>query len=533
MNVLKKRSFKHSSVSTVFTAVVIVLVILLNAVVTLLSSMYSLYVDLTSSELWTLSDTAKSIIGNAEGDITITFCQDPDYVDSVQNLKYIANTAKEIEKEFPNVHVRFVNSRLDPHLLKDYKNTADTVIRETDVIVEKGDATKRAVGEKPGEFRKYAYEAFFISDPTYGIWAYNGEEVFASACLSVTADMMPKAYFTSTHGESIGKEDISAFCDIIQLAGYNVGDFALGEFDKSKLNTIDLLNESVPDDCRLLIVNDPKYDFIGKSIDNIEKKSEIAEIAKFLETNRTLMVFKSPETDYLRNLEEYLETWGIVFGDGQVIDSANSLDMSGECIVAEYATEGTIAASLHKELSKADAPPKTIVASARPIEVAKFYTEGKTETGASTNTYEYDGANNTYREMSTVLLAPSTAVLTENGETVNTDGGYKLLTITRELNQTGNDLFFGYVMAAGTTELTSSDYLESNTYGNRDLMYYAFRVMGKEKVPAEIEFKVFANTKLENMTASESVRTAVMLITILPVAATVCGIVIITRRKYR
>ena len=80
MNMLNKRNFKYSSLSTVFTAVVILLVMLLNAVFSLLASQFSLYVDLTSAELWTLSDTAKSIISTADSDITITFCHDRDYV---------------------------------------------------------------------------------------------------------------------------------------------------------------------------------------------------------------------------------------------------------------------------------------------------------------------------------------------------------------------------------------------------------------------------------------------------------------------
>ena len=527
MNMLKKRSLTHSSVSAVFTAVVILLVMLLNAVFTLLASQFSLFVDLTSAELWTLSDTAKEIIAATEGEITVTFCHDKDYIESNSYLRYISNTANEIKKEFPNVHVRYINSKLSPHLLMEYKNTADTVIRETDIIIEKGNAEARAVGEKPGEFRKYQYEQFFIRDDTVGIWAYNGEEIFASACLSVTADSVPTAYFTSTHGESIGEDDISAFFDIIELAGYDAGtkDYKTG---KITLNKIDLLNESIPDDCRLLIVNDPKYDFIGKTANDLEKKSEISEIAKFLETNRTLMVFKSPETEKLKNLEEFLETWGIIFNEGVVTDTQNSLDLSGNAIVAEYSTEGTLASSLHTELSKSDAPPKTIVANARPIGVPSYYTKGTDD-----YTYIYDGGNNAQRERSTVLTSSLNATIKVNGEVTDTSGNYELLTITRELNQENNDVFYGYVMAAGTTLFTSNAYLESNTYGNRDLMYYAFRSMGREKVPAEIDFKVFADTKLENMTASDAITTTVLLVAVLPIVATVCGIVIITRRKYR
>ena len=527
MNILKKRSFKHSSVSVVFTAVVILLVLLANAVLSLLASMYSLYFDLTSSELWTLSDAAKEVISQAEGEITITFCHDRDYIEANTYAQYISNTAKEIEKEFPNVHLRYINSKLEPHLLKDYKTTADTKIRETDIIVEKGDASKRAIGEKPNEFRKYSLEAFFIRDNTVGIWAYNGEEVFASAFLAVTADMTPKAYFTEGHNESLGESDISAFASIIQLAGYEVG-------------RINLMTEEIPEDCRLLIINDPKSDFKGRSIYDPTAKSEIKEIEKFLERNNSLMVFLSPDVDISEweNLPYFLDSWGIVFGDGTVTDKGNSIDIDGKALVAEYTPfdedgDHTIAASLHKELSGADAPPMTIVKSARPIMVSETYTAGINEEGKPTYTYENNAGNTKYREMSTALISTRNATLEKNGEVVDRKGGYNLLTITQELNQKDNHSYKAYVMAAGTKFFTSADYLESNAYGNRDLMYYAFRVMGRENVPADIDFKVFAKTDIENMTAADAIRTTVLLVTLIPLAVAVCGVVIVTRRKYR
>ena len=135
MNILKRRNFKYSAASTAFTAAVIVVVMLVNAAFSLLAARYSLFVDLTDSELWTLSDAAKKVIGDADGEITITFCHDPDYIDSSTSMGFIHRTALEIEKEFDNIHVRYVNSKLDPQLLKPYLyNEADT-ISATSVIM--------------------------------------------------------------------------------------------------------------------------------------------------------------------------------------------------------------------------------------------------------------------------------------------------------------------------------------------------------------------------------------------------------------
>ena len=89
------------------------------------------------------------------------------------------------------------------------------------------------------------------------------------------------------------------------------------------------------------------------------------------------------------------------------------------------------------------------------------------------------------------------------------------------------------MLAAGTRFFTSPDYLESNTYANENILYYALRVMGREKVPADIQFKEFANTKIEDMTSAEATRASLLLITMIPLLAAVCGVVVTTRRKYK
>lgn len=504
MNVLKKRSFKYASLSTVFTAAVLGIVVMVNVIFTVLAARYTLYADLTGTALWTLSDEAKEIIAEADGEITITFCHERDYIESSATMRYISNTALEIEKEFPNVTVRYINSILEPQLVSKYKYTDVSTIQTTNVIVESG-----------SEFRVYAADAFFVTDPTTGsTWAYNGEEIFAAAFLAVTADETPTAYFTIGHGESAP----AAFINTIVKAGYDV-------------KTIDLTKEEISDDCRLIIINDPKYDLAGYNTYDKDAVSEIAKIDRFLEDDGTLMVFKDAETGYLKNLEEFLYEWGIVFGDGVVVDTANSVTSDGRSLVAAYPS-GTLAASVHSDISSLPAAPKTIVKNAGPITVSPLYVAGIDDEGAATNTYVYSG-NNAYRELSAVLTAYPSAHLSENGKTTDTAGGYNLMTITRDMNTRNNDTYYSYVMAANTSYFTSADYLESNAYANENILYYALRVMGREKVPCDIPFKEFAVTKIENMTSAEAVRAAVLLITVIPICAAVCGVVVTTRRKFR
>lgn len=515
MDLLKKRSRTYTGMSVALTVAVVLLVMLLNAGVTLLASRYSLFLDLTDTGLWTLSSSAKAVLEDNKEEVTITFCHDKDYVESSQTLLYVSRTAEELAKAFPWIHLRYINTILEPQTVRDYKYTEDSTIKTTNVIVERGDASKRPLGQKPSDYRIYAQDAFFITDTGSGeVWGYNGEEIFAAAILAVTADETPTAYFTTGHGETSD----AALINTVVKAGFSV-------------KTIDLCREEIASDARLMIVNNPNRDFAGYSMYDKDAVSEIAKLDEFLEENGTLMVFKSPEVSTLKNLEEYLYEWGVVFGDGIVRDTEHSLTADGYALVADY-PQGTLAASIHKDISAQAVPPKTIVKRASPIYVSELYTAGRDENGAPTNTYTYSGSN-AYRELSAVLCAYRSATVVENGQTVARGGGYNLLTITRDMNTKDNDTYYSYVMAAGTPYFTTADYLDSNTYANKDILYYAFRVMGREKLPVNIDFKEFASTKIENITSAEATRVTVLLVTVLPLLTALCGIVVVTRRKYR
>lgn len=529
MNILKRRSAAHSVFSTAFTIIVIAIVVLLNVALTILSSRMHLDIDLTSTQIYSLSDAAKENLKQIDTDITVTFCQDQDYLAKDQAMDYIINTVLDMARENDHIHVRFINSVLEPQMFKGYVDenlSTSSAIRATDIIIEKGDASKRGENEPVPEFRKLSRQSCFVTDPNTQItWAYNGEETLIAACLAVTVDQAPKAYFTLGHGEAATVE----FINVVTNAGYEPA-------------TIDLSKEDIPEDCRLLIINDPRFDFAGYNIHDPDSVSEIEKIDKFLEGNHTLMVFKNPEVTGLSNLEEFLHEWGISFGEGVVTDLANSLSADGATLVAEYPS-GTLAASVHKEISSLSAPPKTIVEYASPIYVPSIYTKGLDENSQPTNTYTYNG-NNAYRELSAVLVSSSGATENKNSEVINAEGGYNLMTITREQNVKDNEEYYAYVLAAGTTNFANGEYITSNTYANENILYYALRVMGRKKVPANIDFKVFKSEELgihtskytdeiEGMTLGEKFGAALPLCIAIPVLMLLAGTVVIIRRKYR
>ena len=114
-----------------------------------------------------------------------------------------------------------------------------------------------------------------------------------------------------------------------------------------------------------------------------------------------------------------------------------------------------------------------------------------------------------------------------------TDPG-AVMTLTYETwsNEKSNNRIPTYVLAAGTTSFTSEEYLSSAVYGNRDVMFYTMRLMGKEIVPFEIDF-----VKLESEAISTdgvNVTAVTVALTVVPaiLVLTVGVIVLVKRRKH-
>jgi len=191
----KSRGLKIGSASFAFTVLFVAGVIVINAVFGILANSMLWYIDMTGDSVFSLSEEAKDVLSDVTAEVNIYFTQDADKLMSGEGsspyMKYIYNTALQLEKEFSNISVECVDIIKHPGFFEYYYNTAATDIKSTSVIIESG-----------GEFRLQAADSFFMWDEEYSyIWGYNGEAKFAASILQVTAAEMPIVYFTSGHGE--------------------------------------------------------------------------------------------------------------------------------------------------------------------------------------------------------------------------------------------------------------------------------------------------------------------------------------------
>lgn len=473
------------------TVLIVAAVIIVNAVFTQLASSMLWYFDMTGAKVYTLSDECRELLSDVDAEVNIYFAQPADKLmsgeDSNEYMKYIYNTALQLEKALDNIHVKCVDVIKDPAFFEYYYNTSASKIKTTSVIVESG-----------GEFRLLASDAFYYFDEDYTyIWAYDGEAKFAAAILQVTASELPTVYFTTGHGEAQSKD--SAIWKLYETAGFNVEE-------------IDLTKEDLSGDGRIVVINDPVYDFSGIEAG---ENSEIDKLDRFVDDYGCLMVFVDSESAAnLSNLSEYLYEWGVQFNPGVTVnDTENSISRDGRAIVAKYESENTLGASLYSDISNLSSMPKTILDDAMPLSLV--YDEEDKLMGS--------------KMTSAVLYSNDSASLIEGGnETAK--GAYPLVTISREEGIAQNDYFYSYVFVCGSPEFVSDKYLNSNSYANSDIILNTARLIGREKIVADLDIKVLDDTSLDITTAQANRWTVALTLTV-PVIIAVIGIVICTRRR--
>ncbi len=492
----QSRRFKYGSVATAFTIAFIAIVVIFNVIFTALAQKYMWYIDMTEEQVFTLSEPAKEIMSDITEDVYLYFASEPDVLMNGSNAsftRYIYTTALQLEEEFPNVHVEAVDILKNPSFFREYYNTTATDINTTDLVITSG-----------GETRVARAQAFFTFNDTSDlstVWAYSGEKRMISFIMQVTQTDKPIAVFTTQHGEQLNTQDALTLASLFEENGYTT-------------MPIDLSQETVDDDCRIMATYDPLYDFIGAEAEDAAR-NEIEKIDKFLDRYGCLLVFCDPQNvDKLTNLNEFLEEWGISYvGSTTVRDTEHAMSTDSYSIIAEYQRD-TLGGSIYSELNELATPPKSIIRKAAPIEI--LWTDG--------------GGLNGTRTVSPVLKSYDTSEIVKDGMVIG-GGSYNLVTITRESRIVSNEYYYSYVIAAGSPSFASKQYLDSNAYANDDVIAAAMKATGRERVLAVLELKPFDKDDIE-VTTAEANRWTVAMTTVIPLIAAAVGVVVITRRKH-
>lgn len=522
MNILHTKKFRHGSVSLALTVIIIAAVILVNAIFTALSNKFLWYVDMTSQQMYTLTDEAKDLLAQMDTtkEAKIIFCSERDIIESESAPRFVLYSALEMSQAFGNIKVEFVDVVTNPSAVTYYKLHTGQNITSQSIIVASGT-----------ECRVYALNSMFAYDgSTNEIIGYNGEQRLVSGLLSVTQAEIPVACLTVNHGEK-DNANIASLASVLMETGYDV-------------KTIDLSKEEIPADCRLIVIYDPQSDFLVKG--DFSDVSELDKLDTFLDAQNSVMVFFDHETLVLPNLEAFMDEWGMGiarFEDANLLikDTQNSLETSGFNIKANYTkATGGLGYSVTKKLTDGKEHPKSVIFPKTSAIVNTYEDIYDSEHDCWTGSYYVNGVIRTSYDVFTssdvaLAMAGSSSLSKQGLESIGMyDPAYipfSLMRITREIKSIDGEEKYSHLLACASTDFVSASAMNSS-YGNHTVLTYACSVMGQDIISVSLSCKYFGDTEISNITAAEANQYTIVL-TVVPAAIIfIAGVYIMVRRKY-
>ena len=501
--------FKHGSLATAITAVVIVVIILLNVAVTLVGERVDLRFDITANKLFSLTDEAKAYFDSVEDDVTITVLSseqklkefsaftDAGYDGAIYEapIRRLPEILSDVAKN-ERITVKYVDMDANPNFLNKYDMISQPSRPELCILVESAKRYKLVeltdfINTDFGETTSYK------TDSESYTYYYFTEQPLINAVGYVLRDEVVSVAVVNGHGERTEDESNLAFIS--------------GIFENNGLSveSIDFAKDAIPQNAKFLAVVAPQRDF---------SQTEITKLDEFLQNGkdygRNLLYFDGGTAD-LPNLYEYLElNWGVRIDPNSRVYDPDNCFVYPFCVFSEYADSDAT-----KELS--DAGVKTPINNPMPIEVLWEERDIRAVT-ALMSTYD----TSFKRAASETPDAESAAAITRRDDDVT--GKYAVMTLTRRHNA---NLPVEESSGVLMTSVGFLDYYSSSgTFGNGTLITDILESMQEKSDPVTIVKKDLATEVID--LSNNQVRIFALLFSILfPAVIIGVGTFVFVKRK--
>lgn len=528
---------------TALTAALVVLVFGLNFILRDFGREKGLYVDLTPEGLYSLTDAMVRECGFVENldsderEVKIIFCADRDVLLETQLIRPTYLMALQLANRFDNLTVEVVNPVYDPTSVSAFKPTSLSTIEVGDIIV-----------SYDGRYRIQKPISFWAGGEE-SLTHYNGEYTMASCIMSVTAKDRPAAYFVTNHGEiyydaqNPSREEnyhAQALYDLLIGRGLEV-------------KTLDLMEAGgVPDDCVLLVINNPRTDFSidPDKLSDLNYISEIEMIDRYLVNDQgSIMVARDHALDENGmsrhpNLDTFLCDWGFVFADEVVEDPDNYLatqeGSEGEAqtaIFGQYSTdEDSFGALVYSDFAALPSAARVV-----------FKDAGHIKTSYDRGGAYYEQGDSSERLFMSFMDSYSSAKAKNADGIVESYGNLTLAAMTGRyhLNNYTNVATRSNLFCVNSASFFSNEVLGNYSYANYEVMSLLLEEMlfsdqyaSNELGGSSANFENYGGKKLSDTTlnvnskAQLELKVFPIVLFAIPIGALVCGIVVYTKRKY-
>lgn len=478
-NIFNNRRFKHGSLATAITIGFIVLVVIVNAIATILLERFPLTIDLTSEKRYGLSEETIQYVENLEKDVNITVCIEEQ---ELKTLGILYLQAYEIIKSYPKynnkISLDFVNVQKDPSFTQKYPGET---VSAGDIIIE---TSLRK--------RKFSINDLFVFEQTQSggqFYSSQAEQTITSA-LMYTADENPVTVSLIT-GQN--NADVSGYTSFLEANNYTI----LQQ---------DLLTEEINDACQMVILPQPSVDLTTDQVKKLET---------FLDNDgnfgKTLVFVAARDVAVGPILKNFLAEWGMEVSADYVFETNTAYAINNRFTVVNNIVNTDISSQLKNQQLP------LILPESHPVNVL-FEEKDNRETTVIAQTS--DGA----------ALYPHDAGEDFDPTSVATGVQNTIVKGSRK-RYVGSTLVRSNVIAIGSQMMTDTSYMQYSGCNNGDLLV-TLTNEATEKEDAVKILPVSFDVPTITISQSQVSLSYVVFVAIIPLLVIAVGVIIWLRRRH-
>ena len=288
------RVFRSGVWSAAIAVAVIVLAVLVNLIVRAVPSKYTTF-DLSAAGLYTLSDSSKQVADALTQDVTIYYVAETGNEDQI-----ISKLLDKYAAESSHITWELKDPAVYPTFAAQY-GAQD--LTSGGLIFVSGEKSKVV---DAADLYDYDYSNY-ASTGSYSV-TFDGENEITSAIYQLTSGESRNVYYTTNHGEQALTTTLTEALESQNLT----------------VTALDLLSSTIPEDCDLLIINDPAQDFSGAG----SMVDELGQLRTYLSNGGRILVMTDSYYS-TPNLDSILAEFGLTRAEGLVVEGDSDHYLNG------------------------------------------------------------------------------------------------------------------------------------------------------------------------------------------------------------
>lgn len=267
-----------------FRTSLMVIATVLCVVINLFAGQLNLFADFSANKMFSITQDTVDFVKDINNNITIYYLTGTDYEDA--SVSKVVNKYNGINSK---VKVEKKDLVLYPNFAKKY--TSDQVMDNTVIVV----------NEDTEKFKIVSYEDMYEFDQNSGqITGSKVESQITAALDYVMSEETAVLYYTTGHGE-------------IELGNTLLSESANRNITPKSLATVTV--DSIPDDCKVLVINGPTVDF---------SDDEINMIRVYLANGGDIIISLQQTDKEMPNFKELLNYYGVYQKKGIIVEEYGS-----------------------------------------------------------------------------------------------------------------------------------------------------------------------------------------------------------------